>query len=78
MTPNAPPFQVLLLSVDINNMAANEVNVAIAALAVAVVAFLIALGQLLQQLLGTADGYRRCRSSVIGGWSKLVRRRLKW
>ncbi|KAF2128561.1 hypothetical protein P153DRAFT_432186 [Dothidotthia symphoricarpi CBS 119687] len=59
-------------------MSSNEVNVASAALAIAVVALVIAAGQLLQQLFGTADGYRRCQRSVIGGWSKLVRRRFMW
>ena len=59
-------------------MAANEVSVATAALAIAIVALLIALGQLIQQLFGTADGYRRCQSSVIGGWSKLVQLRFRW
>jgi hypothetical protein len=59
-------------------MAAAEVDVATAALAIAAVALVIALGQLIQQLFGTADGYRRVQSSVIGDWSKLVRLRFRW
>ena len=59
-------------------MADNEVTIASAALAIAIAALLIALGQLIQQLFGTADGYRRCQSSVIGGWSTLARRRFRW
>ena len=59
-------------------MADSEVTIASAALAIAIAALLIALGQLIQQLFGTADGYRRCQSSVIGGWSTLARRRFRW
>lgn len=36
------------------------------ALIVALLALIIALGQLLQQIFGTADGYRRCQQVVIG------------
>jgi hypothetical protein len=59
-------------------MANNEASVSTAALAIAIVALIIALGQLIQQLFGTADGYRRCQSSVIGDWAKLVQRRFRW
>ena len=55
-----------------------EVNVAIAALVIAAVAFIIAVGQLVQALFGTADGYRRCGRSVIGEWAGLVQLRLRW
>ena len=47
-----------------------------AALVVALVALLTALSQVFQQYLSTADGYRRCRSSVIGPWARRTRR--KW
>ena len=47
-----------------------EVNVALAALLVGLAAFVIASGQLLQQMFSTADGYRRCQESVIGPWSR--------
>jgi hypothetical protein len=59
-------------------MAVDEVSVATAALVIAVVALIIAFGQFVQQLFSTADGYRRCRSSVIGDWAQLVKLRFKW
>ena len=57
-------------------MAGEEANVAVAAMVVALVALLVASGQLLQALFGTAVGYRHCQRSVIGGWVKW--RSLKW
>jgi len=42
------------------------------AIVVALLALFIALGQLLQQYFGTADGYRRCKDSVIGPWGKFT------
>lgn len=57
---------------------AAEVNVSVVALIVALFALLIAVGQLLQQIFGTADGYRRCQESVIGPWSKKVRLKWRW
>lgn len=57
---------------------ASETEVATAALAIAIAALVIAFGQLLQQLFGTAEGYRKCQSSVIGDWSSLVSLRLRW
>ena len=51
-------------------------NIAGAALAIALVALLATIGQLLQQYFATADGYRRCQSSVMGPWAR--RTRLKW
>jgi len=51
-------------------------NVAVAALVIALIALITAIGQLLQAYLGTADGYRRCQSSVMGNWAK--RTRLRW
>jgi hypothetical protein len=59
-------------------MADSEVTVAVAALVIAFSALVIACGQLLQQLFNTADGLRRCRKSVIGGWSQLVQLRFHW
>ncbi|KAI9710338.1 MAG: hypothetical protein M1820_002833 [Bogoriella megaspora] len=53
-------------------------NTSLAALVVALAAFLIAVGQLLQQIFGTADGYRRCQSSVIGKWATKTRLRWRW
>ena len=53
-------------------------NLAAAALAVALVALLTTVGQLLQQYFGTADGYRRCQSSVVGPWAKRTRLKFRW
>ncbi|KAL9619220.1 MAG: hypothetical protein Q9160_006155 [Pyrenula sp. 1 TL-2023] len=44
--------------------------VGVVALLVSLVALIIAVGQLLQQVFGTAEGYRSCNASVIGPWSK--------
>lgn len=53
-------------------------NIAVVALVVSLVALLIALAQLSQQLLGTADGYRRCASSIIGIWAQRRHRKFLW
>jgi hypothetical protein len=53
-------------------------NVAVAALIIALIALITAIGQLLQVYLGTADGYRRCQSSVMGNWAKRTRLRWRW
>ena len=55
-----------------------ETQLAGAALAIALVAFITAFGQLLQQYFGTADGYRRCQRSVMGEWSTKTRLRWRW
>ncbi|KAF2823684.1 hypothetical protein CC86DRAFT_58612 [Ophiobolus disseminans] len=59
-------------------MSTNDASVATAALVIAISAFIIACGQLLQQLFATADGLRRCQASVIGEWSELVQLRFRW
>ncbi|MCJ1374251.1 hypothetical protein MMC20_005483 [Loxospora ochrophaea] len=59
-------------------MASESDNTSLIALVVALIALLIATGQLLQQIFGTAEGYRRCQSSVIGLWSKKTRLRWRW
>jgi hypothetical protein len=41
-----------------------EISLAGAALAVALTALAIAIGQLLQQVFSTAEGYRRCQHSA--------------
>lgn len=47
-----------------------EDGVSTVALFVSLIALLIALGQLLQQIFGTAEGYRSCNASVMGPWAK--------
>ena len=57
---------------------AEDSNLAIAALVVALVALFTAISQVLSQLFATADGYRRCQSSIIGPWAKLTTRKFRW
>ncbi|KAH8428087.1 uncharacterized protein LDX57_005792 [Aspergillus melleus] len=56
----------------------DEAHTSLAALVIAIVALFIASVQLLQQLFGTADGYRRCQESIIGPWSGLTRLSWRW
>jgi hypothetical protein len=53
-------------------------SVAVTALVIALIALITAIGQLLQAFLATADGYRRCQSSVMGDWAKKIRLRWRW
>ena len=53
-------------------------TLSVVALAVALFALVIALGQLLGQYFATADGYRRCQSSVMGPWAKYTRLSWRW
>ncbi|KAL9625344.1 MAG: hypothetical protein Q9160_000407 [Pyrenula sp. 1 TL-2023] len=53
-------------------------NLSITALVVSLIALFIALLQLSQSFLGTAEGYRRCAESVIGAWHKLRHRHWRW
>lgn len=55
-----------------------DTNLAVTALAIALVALFVALGQLLQQYFATADGYRRCQRSVMGHWASKTRLRWRW
>ena len=55
-----------------------EVQLAAAALGIALAALAIAITQLLGQLFATADGYRRCQPSVMGAWAKHTKLRWKW
>src|SRR3954447_2908276 len=53
--------------------------VAISALCISLVAFFFTAGQLLQQYFATADGYRRCQSSVMGPfWGSNTRLHWRW
>jgi len=55
-----------------------DTSLAGAALAIALVALVTALGQLLQQYFATADGFRRCQKSVMGGYARQTRLRWRW
>ena len=59
-------------------MPSEQDNTALAAIIIAVIAFFVTTGQLLQQIFGTADGYRHCQASVIGDWATLTRRKWRW
>lgn len=50
---------------------ASDASVALTALIiVGLVALTVATGQFMQQIFGTADGYRRCQRAVIGAMVK--------
>lgn len=55
-----------------------ELILAIVALIISVLAFVIAILQALQQYFASATGYSSCREAVIGKWSQFSRRRLLW
>ncbi|KAL9070462.1 MAG: hypothetical protein Q9161_004886 [Pseudevernia consocians] len=57
---------------------ASDTTISIIALAVALVALVTTISQVLGQFLATADGYRRCQSSVMGGWARLTHRKFRW
>lgn len=59
-------------------MAGTDTNLAAAALAIALVALITTVGQLLQQYLATADGYRRCHKSVMGDYARKTRLHWRW
>ena len=50
-------------------MPSEQDNTALAAIIIAVIAFFVTTAQLLQQIFGTAVGYRHCQASVIGDWA---------
>jgi hypothetical protein len=52
--------------------------VAVTALIISLVALLATFGQILQQYLATADGYRRCQPSVMGLWGMKTELRWRW
>ena len=59
-------------------MPSEQDNTALAAIIIAVIAFFVTTAQLLQQIFGTAVGYRHCQASVIGDWATLTRRKWRW
>ncbi|RDL40064.1 Uncharacterized protein BP5553_00043 [Venustampulla echinocandica] len=56
----------------------DETTLSAAALGIALVALVTAFGQLLQQYLATADGFRRCQKSVMGEYARKTHRRWRW
>ncbi|KAK4496240.1 hypothetical protein PRZ48_012220 [Zasmidium cellare] len=46
----------------------------IVSLIVAIIAFIVSIGQALQQYISTAEGYRKCAESVVGPWVKYRKR----
>ena len=59
-------------------MPSEQDNTALAAIIIAIIAFFVTTAQLLQQIFGTAVGYRHCQASVIGEWATLTRRKWRW
>lgn len=60
-------------------MSKNDDNtLTVVAFVISLVALFTALGQLLGQYFTTADGYRRCQSSVMGPWARYTRLRWRW
>ena len=55
-----------------------ETSFAGIALVVSLIALIITLAQLLQQMFGTAERYRRCQESIIGPWARLRHREVRW
>lgn len=55
-----------------------EATIAVVALVVSLIALIIAVLQLCQQLFGTAEGWRRCDFLVIGPWERLRRSQFRW
>lgn len=53
-------------------------NTSIAAIVIAIIAFFVTVGQLLQAIFGTAEGYRNCQASVIGKWANDTKRKWRW
>ena len=59
-------------------MSSEQDNTAVIAIVIAAIAFIVTVGQLVQQLFGTAEGYRHCQDSVIGEWATKTQRRWRW
>ncbi|KAH8202519.1 hypothetical protein TruAng_003327 [Truncatella angustata] len=58
---------------------ADEESMILVALIASLVAIIIALGQLLAQIFGTVEGYRRCQPSVLGPfWARKTKARWRW
>lgn len=55
-----------------------ELLVAIVALVISVLAFVIAILQALQQYFTTATGFSSCGEAVIGKWAQFARRQMLW
>jgi hypothetical protein len=56
----------------------SEETLVTVALVVSLIALVLAVSQILQQFLSTADGYRRCSPAVIGPWAALRHRQWLW
>ncbi|KAJ0346651.1 hypothetical protein COL154_008482 [Colletotrichum chrysophilum] len=55
-----------------------ELIVAVVALVISVLAFIIAIFQALQQYYASATGYSSCTPKVMGDWAQFTRRIFKW
>ncbi|KAH8713000.1 hypothetical protein HC256_006175 [Beauveria bassiana] len=59
-------------------MPSSEVNVAIVALIISLIALTATFMQVLQQYYASAAGYSQCNEKVMGGWAKTKTRRFSW
>ncbi|KAF4989773.1 hypothetical protein FDECE_14597 [Fusarium decemcellulare] len=55
-----------------------ELIIAVVALVISILAFVIAILQAFQQYLATATGFSNCSPAVIGKWSQFARRQMLW
>ncbi|KAF4451692.1 putative Modin [Fusarium austroafricanum] len=55
-----------------------ELIIAVVALVISILAFVIAILQALQQYLATATGWSSCSEAVIGKWHNFARRKMVW
>ena len=56
----------------------NQDQLTLVALAISLTALVVSFSQLLQQILGTAEGYRRFKKEIIGPWAWRAHRRWIW
>ena len=76
-SPSRYPTARYLLKKSFQEMSTQD-NTSIAAIVIAIIAFFVTVGQLLQAIFGTAVGYRNCQASVIGEWATHTKRKWRW
>lgn len=54
-----------------------DTDISVTALSIAVVALVIAVGQITQQYFATAEGFRRCQRPVMGDWARKTRSKFR-
>lgn len=66
------------LHVEVTNQDDKELWIAVIALIISIIAFVVAILQALQQYYSSARGYSQCGPKVIGKWSKFRHRIFLW